>query len=246
MLDYLQNDTIRTAPGSYLPVKEQERLRPHQQAWLELKRQWMTMGGCEAPTLTQKALAALPSSLSAESLLRHGRAKMDIMVAALKCQTRRVCTLLWQPAGPRAINPISGARDHFDLSLANDAASLEARRQIDTWYANQFAYLLERLEQSKLLDQTVVVWCSEVAEGQHHNNMTFVAAGGAALGLAQAKTLAFPFAGAESDGLKTARLASNRSVADLWLTLLALFDYGATSYGDPDASGEVMRELLSP
>lgn len=64
--------------------------------------------------------------------------------------------------------------------------TVEALTKINVWYAEQFAYLLGRLDsipegEGTMLDNTVVFWTNELAKGNSHsrNDQHYVVAGGA-------------------------------------------------------------------
>lgn len=233
VLSYLSSTTARNF--ARLPRSERDRLSPHLAAWDEQKVKLGTRVSCGGNVPALPSLKALSLEVNADNLAIHGRAKIDLLVAALACGTQRVATLMWQGAGPGGLNPVSGAKDHYDLSQRTDAQSVAMRTQIDSWYAAQFAYLLNALSVANRLDTTIVVWGSEVAEGQHHNNMTFVLAGGRALGLRQGVTLNMPFSGDENAGRTTAQLNENHPVSSLWQTLLKAVGSADTSFGEKGA-----------
>lgn len=75
---------------------------------------------------------------------------------------------------------------HHTLSHASDtdAAAVEQLHAIGRWYASQFATLLDKLaavreHDGSLLDNTVVLWCSDVSTGNTHErrDMPYVLAG---------------------------------------------------------------------
>jgi hypothetical protein len=108
-------------------------------------------------------------------------------------------------------------RSHGDLGADTVAASLGA---IDRWYSERTAEFLRTLRDTpdfaggSLLDNTLVVYFSEVAAGSHDfSPMPVVLFGGAGVGLQGDQVLDF----------------GGRSVADLWLAIADRFgaDLGA-------------------
>src|SRR5262249_40450408 len=66
----------------------------------------------------------------------------------------------------------------------DDTAAKNALIQINTWYSQQFAYLLAKMKtipegSGTMLDNTVVLWCNELAKGNVHSHqpLPFVLAG---------------------------------------------------------------------
>jgi len=115
----------------------------------------------------------------------------------LACDLTRVGTLQWE-------NSVGGTqftwvdptitRGHHDMSHDADsnADTMEKLTKINVWYAQQLSYLLDSLAavpepradgtgMGTMLDNTVVVWCNELAKGNIHSHspQPFVLAGGA-------------------------------------------------------------------
>jgi hypothetical protein len=116
---------------------------------------------------------------------RIGRAQIDVMVLALACDLTRVASLQWSNCGNRIVFGSLGLTEtHHDLE---HQGAEEPLTKINTWYARQFAYLLQRLasvreaDGTSLLDNTLVLWCFELGDGRRHSTlkMPFVLAGGA-------------------------------------------------------------------
>jgi hypothetical protein len=122
-----------------------------------------------------------------------GRLQMDLAVAALSCDMTRVASIMWgvAPNGNRFefVPGVLGEEDFHTLSHSGAADTLrqDQLQLIAQWYVRQFAYLVERLRQipdgdGTLLDNTVVLWCTEVSNPNTHSHrdMPFVLAGGSA------------------------------------------------------------------
>lgn len=117
-----------------------------------------------------------------------GKAQMDLLVMALACDLTRVASLQWSTSVSNKVFSWLGIPEgHHDLSHAGDS-DLDARGklvQINTWYAEQFAYLVGALKaipegDGTLLDNTVILWCNELGVGNSHTRRDepFVLAGG--------------------------------------------------------------------
>ncbi|HEY6727184.1 MAG TPA: DUF1552 domain-containing protein [Polyangiaceae bacterium] len=123
-----------------------------------------------------------------------GRLQMDLAVAALACDQTRVVTLQWSysesehlfqflQAGGRAID---GNHHGISHDFSSSGANFDAYNTIQTWYHEQLAYLLGKLASyqegsATLLDNTLVLWGTEIGESTTHalTTMPYLLAGGA-------------------------------------------------------------------
>lgn len=116
--------------------------------------------------------------------------QMDLAVMSLACDLTRVVSIVFSTALNALRFTFMGMHDQdgHSLSHAGDA-SLELQDQwarMLTWYTDQFAGLLDRLEaipegEGTLLDNCLVLWCNELSRGNthSHDDMPFILAGGA-------------------------------------------------------------------
>lgn len=70
-------------------------------------------------------------------------------------------------------------------------------QQLSVWenyYAEEFVYLVSQLESHGILDDTLVVWCTEIDNGNGHNhhNMPFLMAAGPNVPIQRGKVVRFP------------------------------------------------------
>jgi hypothetical protein len=116
--------------------------------------------------------------------------QIELIAASLACDLTRVASFQYTLGENDNVGyPWLGINDgHHNLTHAadSDAQSWEQVAQIREWYAEKFAQLLDRLEQitegdGTLLDNTMVVWASELGIGNTHSfkSTPFVVAGGA-------------------------------------------------------------------
>lgn len=143
-----------------------------------------TKEGCAAPpkgsTLDFKSFDNQPMLL---------KAQMDNAVAALSCDLTRSVVLQLGRGGSDATYPWLGLNNNhhgWTHSSPGDPGMVASATKFSTWCAEQLLYLLQQLASVKegdgtLLDHTVLLWSTEVAEGESHsyNNMPYVIAGGA-------------------------------------------------------------------
>jgi hypothetical protein len=122
-------------------------------------------------------------------------------------------TFMWAPGASAGAFPALGVGDHHNTSHSSNRAALSA---VDRWYSERTAPFIRMLIETddpaggKLIDNTLVWYVNENAEGANHawTNMPFLLFGGAGVGL-------------QSRG----RVAdvSGTTTNDLWLSIAARF-----------------------
>ncbi|WP_437552792.1 DUF1552 domain-containing protein [Sorangium sp. So ce367] len=118
-----------------------------------------------------------------------GRLQTDLLAMALACDLTRVASIQWSATqAGKVFTWLGQSETHHALSHSNigDAEKQQQLVDIGRWQAEQLAYLLERLDAVQegtgtLLDNTLVLWCTDISEGQSHSrrDMPYVIAGGA-------------------------------------------------------------------
>lgn len=169
--------------------EDRPKLEAHLQAVRDIEQDLDALGqlppGCVLPDvppgLSPSAHAHVPGLL---------RLHADIVVAALACDITRVATLQlgvngseqfghWLPQVDDAYHPI--AHD----AITGVPGKMQMYRDMNRWIAEQVAHVLGRLDaipegDGTMLDNTLVLWCTSMANGGHGmSNMPFVLAGGA-------------------------------------------------------------------
>lgn len=118
-----------------------------------------------------------------------GRAQTDLMVAALACDITRVASLQWShTVSPTVATWLNQNEGHHSLShMGDDTPGAAAFVTFERWYAEQFRYLVDRLDAlpepggvGSMLDNTVVLWSKEMGDSRLHvcESVPFVLAGG--------------------------------------------------------------------
>jgi len=167
------------------------------------------------------------------------RLQIDQLVSALACDLTRVVTLQYSSAINAIRFPFIGSMaEGHGLSHAG-STDTDAQVQLaarDQWYATEVAYLLGRLAavpegDGTLLDNTVVFWGNELAQGNTHSqvSMPWLLFGGAALGLRGGRYLQF-------DG------ASHN---DLLIALMHLAGFPVDVVGNPEFCHGPLPGLLA-
>jgi len=160
------------------------------------------------------------------------KAMMDVMVLGLQCNITRVITYMLGNGGDGAINgfPWLDISDHHHAIAhhQNQQVNFDKLMKVNLWEIQELAYLLGKLDAideggSTLLDNTLVLYSSEISDGNRHNHddLPVLLAGGRNLGVNSGQHLRF----------------NKTPIASLFLSLIQLM--GATSvtkFGDDGAT----------
>ena len=147
------------------------RLDNHVSAIRDLEKSIAPGTGSGAATMGCRA----PAPPEVGDFLKESRAQQDILLMALACDITRVANLhyltnkvvfSWVGANGGTHHDIS----HRQKSQSDNLPELDA---INTWYATQVVYIVERLKAMPdldgrtVFDNTVVFWANELALGSH-------------------------------------------------------------------------------
>jgi hypothetical protein len=130
-------------------------------------------GSCVAPSMT-------PVDLNVDDqYLQAGKLQMDLAAAALACDQTRIITLQWSYSESEHLFQflnISGNHHAISHDFATSGTNFTAYNRIQTWYAEQLAYFLGKLDsyeegERTLLDNTLVLWATEIGESTQHDLM---------------------------------------------------------------------------
>lgn len=155
----------------------------------------------------------------------NAEAQQKLLTAALACRRTRSATFQWSCAQSGTVHSWVGASEyHHPLSHKTDGGAQDQLKKIQTWYMSRlfdFCKALDDIpdEGGTLLDNTLVLVCSEVGVGHTHDfgKMPFALVGGA------------------GGALNTGRLLkyTDASHNDLYVSILNLMGLEATTFGDP-------------
>lgn len=117
-----------------------------------------------------------------------GRLQMDLLTMALACDLTRIASIQWSATeAGKVFTWLGQSETHHALSHSHPSDEQGKLQLVDIgrWQAEQLAYLLGKLDAipegaGTLLDNTIVLWCTDVSEGQNHSrrDMPYVIAGG--------------------------------------------------------------------
>jgi uncharacterized protein DUF1552 len=118
----------------------------------------------------------LPSSIPGDHG-EHLRLMYDLLAAAFQTDTTRIATFMVSNSGSNRTFPSIGVTEgHHTLSHHAGAKDKLAKIQkIDTFYAEQFAHFLQKLnavkeEKGTVLDNSMIVYGGAISDGNRHNH----------------------------------------------------------------------------
>lgn len=157
-----------------------------------------------------------------------GKLQIDLLAMALACDLTRVASIMWSRANNYMIFPWLGINEaHHDLSHHGDSdvVANEKLTEINRWFAEQLAYLIDKLKaipegSGTLFDHTVIFWCNEQGKGNNHSrkDMPYVLAGSAGGQFRTGRYVVYP---------------GDTPHNNLLLSFLHAFGIEATTFGDP-------------
>lgn len=153
-------------------------------------------GDCQKPAMPPKL-----GVYDSKNFQAIGKLQMDMLVMALTCDITRVASIMWtRSVGDVVFDWLGMTEGHHALSHypSDDQTARSNIIKINTWYAEQLAYLIDKMKSVKegtgtLLDNTVILWINELAIGNahSHDDMRFLLAGGAGGAFKTGRNLAY-------------------------------------------------------
>ena len=150
---------------------------------IEVRIQETEKSRANRPQPDADAPGGIPSDIT-----EYVRLMFDMLHLSFQTDSTRVATFMLGSEGSDRTYPGLGIADghHFLTHHNNKAEYVEKVTQIDTWYASQLGYFLEKMDQTKdidgksLLDNSQIVYGSGNADGNRHthDNLPVILAGG--------------------------------------------------------------------
>lgn len=199
---------------------EKQKLDMHLESLREVEKRIkaggvVTTASCSEPSIDTSAFddGQLYTDEKFPAILKS---QIDLTVLAMACGLTRVATIqasqhtseliMSRFPGTEMYNPNFDMRSHqashYGASHDFNKAEFKAFHQQVKWWVSQFAYLLEQLKNrpepdgsGSMLDNSVVLLCSEVCDGNTHlhDNMPFVLAGKAGGAVSTGRLLQFGY-----------------------------------------------------
>ena len=168
-----------------------------------------------------------------DNMPKISKMQIDLMVNSFRADFARIATLQFtNSVGQAKMSWLGIDEGHHGLSHEPDSNTdaVEKLTKINTWYAEQVAYLVKQLAETpepgasgSMLDNTMVIWTNELGKGNSHtlNDIPFVMIGGG-MGYKMGRSL------------KLNKVAHNR----LHLSLAQSFGHDLKTFGNPDYCGD--------
>ncbi|MEI9947801.1 MAG: DUF1552 domain-containing protein [Pseudomonadota bacterium] len=165
---------------------------------------------CSPPTLANADLGV------DDQYLQAGKNQMDLAAAALACDQTRILTFQWSYSESEHLfqflkvnsSGISGNHHAISHDFSSSGTNYLAYNAIQTWYAEQVAYFLGKLDSYQegdrtLLDNTILLWATEIGESTQHDLtlMPYVLAGSAGGAISAGRLLDFSSARKDNNQL---------------------------------------------
>jgi hypothetical protein len=177
--------------------EEKQKLDLHMDAMRDVEKRIGSAPSGASCTMTPQSVATLNSSMLLDPSIFPDvlRAQMDVMVQAMACGLTQVGVIQASQHTSELImsrfpntpfyTPNYDMRSHQASHYGTTADSKYSAYVLQrTWFVEQLAYLVKALDalpegQGTMLDNSIVLLCSEVAEGNthSHDDMPFVIAG---------------------------------------------------------------------
>ncbi|WP_029246585.1 DUF1552 domain-containing protein [Schlesneria paludicola] len=185
VLDDLQGDLKKLA--SRINAEDRQLLEEQATFVREMERELKATSGQSVEHRVPELEAGVKEE--DDNLPRLSKMQIELMVNSFASDFARVATLQYTFSVSDAKMRFIGVNDgHHGLSHHDDddTKAQDKLTRINKWYAEQMAYLIQRLaetpepgEGGSLLDNTTIVWTNELGKGNTHllDNIPFVLAG---------------------------------------------------------------------
>jgi len=205
-----------------LGADDRTKLDAHITAMRDVEQRLVGTPGTGDGTGTGTGTACSPPTLAAADLgvddqyLQAGKNQMDLAAAALACDQTRILTFQWSYSESEHLfqflkvnnAAISGNHHAISHDFSSSGTNYNAYNAIQTWYAEQVAYFLGKLDSYQegdrtLLDNTVLLWATEIGESTQHDltMMPYVLAGSAGGAISSGRYLDFSSARKDNNQL---------------------------------------------
>lgn len=183
LVEARQHSVMDAAAGRFnaliptLSGDDRIKLETHRDLIRDLEGQLQALQGlvCDAP---DRPTSYNPPALEQMTAFQH------MAVSAMACGLTDIVTIRAGDVTNADINaPAGDLHNDYAHNTYQDATAASIMTDFHTWYATRFAELLDLLDSipengGTMLDNTVVVWCNEIATGHHtHTDMPIVIAG---------------------------------------------------------------------
>jgi hypothetical protein len=179
----------------------------------------------------------------------------DLMAFACQCDLTRVITMMSEIPLNTQTNfsfiGVDSSNYHDEISHhGGDPKNLAGIQTVNTFYAEQFAYLLDKLaamtdaDGSSVLDNCVILFTSEFGDGDnhYHYDLPMLVAGGAGGQFKTGRHIAYP--SKPGGSVETAR-TGDMPLANLYISIMQAFGMDVTTFGSVDGTTPYGTKPLS-
>ncbi|MFZ5897097.1 MAG: DUF1552 domain-containing protein [Myxococcota bacterium] len=181
VLDLCKSEMDRLKP--LLGADDRLKIEAHANAIREIEQRItganMPSGGGNPTSSCTKPTIQTVDLKNDDQYLKTGQMQMDLAAAALACDQTRILTFQWSYSESEHLFQflnINGNHHAISHDFSSSGAGYDNYNKIQTWYAQQFLYFLQKLDSYKegdrtLLDNTIVLWATEIGESTQHDLM---------------------------------------------------------------------------
>jgi hypothetical protein len=226
VLDAVAEDFERLVPK--LGVADRMKLEAHLAAVRDIEMR-LDSEAIIGSTCKKPVLGEVPDPMLDDNMPAIGKLQMDLLAMSLACDLTRVGSIMWtRSATDRTFPWLSIPEGHHELAHRGnkDMDAQQKLQKINTWYAEQFAYLIAKLKSipegdGTVLDSTLLVWVNEHSRGNNHDRdkIPYVLAGRAGGAVLPGRWL-------EVEG----KVPHN----NLWVGCMQAMGLQATTFGNPE------------
>jgi hypothetical protein len=198
VLDVVSEDYERLS--ARLGASDKQKLDAHLEAVREIDKRLdapgVIGGACNPPDL-----GAPISIYENDNYPAIGKLQLDLLAMALTCDLTRVASIQWTTVQTGKVFTWLGQTEpHHTLSHSSDGDTVRQAQLVDigNWHAQELAYLCQKLDSvpegdGTVLDNTVILWCTDIAQGNTHarRDMPYVLVGGCGGALKTGRHLKF-------------------------------------------------------
>jgi hypothetical protein len=174
----------------------------------------------------------------------------DMIALALTCDLTRVVTFMSEiPLNTQtnfAFVGVDSANYHDDISHhGGNPTKLAGIQTVNTFYAQQFAYLLGKLAAttdvdgtSSVLDNSIILFTSEFGDGDdhYHWNLPMLVAGKAGGAFKTGRHILYPSTPDSGAGARETARRADMPLANLYISIMQAFGMNVSTFGSVDGT----------
>jgi hypothetical protein len=177
------------------------------------------------------------------------RAMNDLIALGCQCDLTRVITFMSEiPLNPQTNFSFIGVESsnyHDEITHhGGNAQKLMGIQTVNTFYAQQFAYLLDKLagmtdpDGSSVLDNSIILFTSEFGDGDNHfhYDLPVLVAGGAGGRFKTGRHIAYPSTADRGNGAMETARRGDMPLANLYISIMQSFGMDVSTFGSVDGT----------